>query len=50
MVPFVSPEEAAILKQMGLQLDDVKRKERDWYAGAGVGRIKGRKGKKWRRR
>jgi len=50
MVPFISPTEAAVMKEMGFQLDNVKRKERDWLAGAGVGRIKGRKGKKWRRR
>jgi len=50
IVPFVSPSEAAMLKAMGLQLDDVKRKERSWFAGAGVGRLRGRKGKKWRRR
>jgi len=50
MVPFISPQEARIMKQMGFQLDDVKRKERSWFAGAGVGRLRGRKGKKWRRR
>lgn len=49
-VPFVSPEEAKTLKHLGLQQHDFRRKEREWKAGAGAGRLSGRRPKKWRRR
>jgi len=46
IVPFVSPEEAKTLKHLGLQQHDFRRKEREWKAGAGAGRLSGRRPKR----
>ena len=50
LVPLCGKREQAILINSGLMTQEVRQKEREWKAGAGTLKIRGRRTKHWKRR